>query len=133
MATTTYVTDINWIPDPNYVNSMQGIVYLAWRIGEDKTNGTATWLMAQVRFDDDYELMMGYGDGSSAPSFYSMMPDPIDVLPPEDSSQEIVLTEDVQSLGQDRTVQPNVAISDVQAAFEEEVAKTILAVELGYR
>jgi hypothetical protein len=130
MATTVYIANIDWKPDETVVNSAQGIQYVAWRIGEDKKLGQATWLIAQVRFPDPGPVPPPGGGESLAPIIGDGGDSPI---PPEDDSTIIILQDDVPTLGQVRTVQNKTSIADVQSDFEAEVARVLAAIDAGTR
>lgn len=111
MAITTYEVPLDWEFDTNYVNSAQGIHYLAWQIGIDLKGNKAIWLFAAVR------------------------PSPIDIntlLPPVGTTANI-LSDDVGKSGYTRSISPNEDISAVAESFTEEVVKITQAVIDGYR
>lgn len=112
MPLTTYILPISWIPDPDYINSHQGIHYLAWRIGIDEKNQTAQWLIEPVRDT----------------------PEPLaNLLPNIADYSEAELLEDTNKYGQTRSVQTKETIDAVQDDFLAEVAIATASVIAGYR
>ena len=112
MPLTTYITPIDWIPDPDYINSHQGIHYLAWRIGIDEKNLTTQWLIEAVK----------------------VSPEPLENLLPDIADYTTAeLLDDTSKFGQTRSVQSKDSIDTLQEDFLAEVATATLAVTNGYR
>jgi hypothetical protein len=110
MALTTYEIALDWVPDDTYINSNQGVHYLAWQIGIDQKRQLGIWLIAPVRED------------------------PVDLatLLPEDYDTGELL-EDTTKYGYARSVTDKDTIGEVDAAFKDEVDVVTQAVLDGYR
>lgn len=105
-ALTTYELDLGWEPDQDYINSQQGMHYLAWRIGVNENNNTGIWIIEPV-IDD---------------------PEPLENLLPV-AIVERPLTTDTQTTGHARTFMTESTISEVQAEFSSTLATHIAAAE----
>ena len=44
MSLIAYEIDINWFPEPDYVNSRTGIEFTGWRIGINTVGGLGLWV-----------------------------------------------------------------------------------------
>lgn len=109
---TVYTTPIDWSPDTDYINSAQGIHYLAWQIGVSENLGTASWLIYPV-IDS---------------------PEPLEnLLPNEEDYISREFIKDVGSQGERRVSLPDKSVDALQADFLAEVDTVIEAIGNGSR
>jgi hypothetical protein len=110
MALTTYEIPLDWVPNDDYINSNQGIHYLAWQIGVDQKRQLGIWLIEAVR--------------SPATDLEGLLPEDYDVGE---------LLDDTARYGYARSVSSADNISQVQDSFLDEVEIVTQAVLDGYR
>lgn len=111
MALTAYEIPLGWVPDSTYINSPQGIQYLAWQIGVDTTNQRGFWLIEPVVDTPSVDL--------------------VDLLPVDYTFTDLL--EDTPNYGYDRTAQAKKNIADLRDLFLAEIQKVKDAIGAGYR
>lgn len=110
MATIYDVPD-TWVPDETYINSAQGIEYLAWQIGTDKIRGRRLWMIAPVVDTPAVDI--------------------VDLLPVDYTSY--TLEEDVIRYGHLRSVLTRQSIEELEIEFLAEIDSVIAAIAAGTR
>ena len=109
-ALTVYEVDLDWVPDIDYINSPQGIHYLAWKIGIDEKRQKALWFIEAVRTS----------------------PEPLsNLLPLVYSSYEFV--DDTSKFGFRRAAETKENVNSLQERFLAEVDLVSTEVGNGYR
>lgn len=106
-----YETDQSWIPDVTYINSPQGIEYLAWNIGLDARRVKSLWLIEPVRDPTTQDL--------------------VDLLPVGYTSY--TFTDDVIKYGHLRSTLTQYSVIELQELFLTDVEETTAQVEAGFR
>lgn len=111
MSYTLYETSLTWAPDSTYINSRQGIKYLAWRIGIDDKRSKSLWLIEPVV-------------ESPSPALSTLLP--VGYI-------TFIFTSDTTTYGHNRSILTKDSIASLEEEFTAQVAETTQAVTDGYR
>lgn len=100
MSLIVYETNIDWVPDPDFINFPPTYEYLAWLLGTSSKRETALWAITQVKDVPSINL--------------------VDLLPEDYAS--FTLDQELLAYGYDRSMYPKKGIIDVE---NEIVAQTV--------
>jgi hypothetical protein len=106
-----YETGLDWVPDDTYINSPQGMVYLAWNIGTDARREKNLWLIQAIGETPTPAL------GTLLPVGYTQM----------------IFDDDVLKYGHIRISLTKLSVIELQEAFLDELGKIADDQAAGYR